>query len=192
MMMQNERMVIRIMKWADFNLCETKHVVLGFWLTTLNIDLEQLPKILFEKFEYKEIELNKRRNQHPERVRVDAIKGTGYSDYGDKVLLAASTQLRRAGKYISEYRVTRDKYFYRLKKPVNQQSCPIKLLKDKNGDYWVEGNGNHRVIMYKLMMLAEISNVAEWVRRESYDTNSKTHESIRQKYWLNANVCDEE
>ena len=48
MMMQNERMVIRIMKWADFNLCETKHVVLGFWLTTLNIDLEQLPKILFE------------------------------------------------------------------------------------------------------------------------------------------------
>lgn len=186
------------MKWADMSMGdhyltfdERQRVIRGFWLTTLNVDLENIPRILFEPFEYKKDDGPKEQQYYPEKVQLDAIVGTTYSSYGGIGVIDAFLRLSRAPDYISRFRVTRGKYFYMLKKPVYEQKCPIKLLKDKDGHYWVAENGNHRVILYKMMMLAEISEQYEWTRSASYDFNERGHPQIRRKYWLNALVREE-
>ena len=186
------------MRWADMStgnfyltFDERQRVIRGFWLTTLNVDLENLPRILFEPFEFKKDNGSKAYKYSPERVQLDDIVGTTYNAYGGIGILDAFLCIPRAPYYISNFRVTRGKYFYMLKKPVYEQHCPIKLLKDRAGHYWVAENGNHRVILYKMMMLAEISEQYAWTREDSYDINLRLHQEIRKKYWLNALVREE-
>ncbi|MBK5253357.1 MAG: hypothetical protein JJE03_02610 [Peptostreptococcaceae bacterium] len=65
----------------------------------------------------------------------------------------------------------------------------IKLSRLENGKYFVDGNGNHRVILYKMMMLAEIAKTDSHINLNNYSMNFRRIEKIRKKYWLNAYVC---
>ncbi len=98
-------------------------------------------------------------------------------------------RVKRAPYYITQGKVTRGKYFRMLKMPVDSQSCPIKLSKMGTEDrYWVDGNGNHRIILYKIIMLAEIAEKYEWARSDDYDINYMGFTDIRKKYWVKALV----
>ena len=58
-----------------------------------------------------------------------------------------------------------------------------------NGNYFVDGNGNHRIILFKLMMLAEIIDTYPYASDDIYDWSLTTlFSNIRKKYWLNAKV----
>ena len=97
-------------------------------------------------------------------------------------IIQSFMRIKRGGKYILNGAVTRGKYFYMLKRPVFKQRCPIALSYDEEtGKYWVDGNGNHRVIFYKIMMLSEIAEKYEWSRSEDYDLEYEIEhsESVR-------------
>jgi hypothetical protein len=97
-------------------------------------------------------------------------------------------KIKRASMYIQDGRVTKNKYFYMLKKPVNKQNVPVVLSRNSQGSYFVDGNGNHRIILYKIMLLTEIANKNPCVYSEDYDLNYRGFEDIRKKYWINAKV----
>ena len=76
-----------------------------------------------------------------------------------------------------------------LKRPSFEQNCPIALSFDtKTEKYWVDSNGNHRIVFYKMMMLSEIAEKYEWSRSEDYDLEYAGFEEITNRYWLNAMV----
>lgn len=75
-----------------------------------------------------------------------------------------------------------------LKKPIHEQELPIILSQLNNGKYIVDGNGNHRVILYKIMMLSEIASKYPYANDENYDLECMTFNDVRKKYWLNAMV----
>lgn len=75
-------------------------------------------------------------------------------------------------------------------KPTNNQQCPIILSQNCDVKYYVDGNGNHRVILYKIMMLSEIANKYPYACSDDYDLTFEGFEDVQKKYWLNARfVC---
>lgn len=186
------------MKWSDLSYDdyyipydENQRAIRGFLLTTLGVDLENLPRILFEPFEYFGSQSQQFTKEAAQRIYLDDIIGTSYRDYGNKSVIDAFLRIKRARHYIQQGKVTRDKYFYWLKKPVFEQRAPIILSKTQDDLYFVDGNGNHRVIMYKIMMLSEIAQKYEWVCGDSYDFSRREYnrfQNITRKYWLNALV----
>lgn len=187
--------VLRIVKWSEIK-CEGLHrgidenlrAVLGYLLTTLGIDLENIPRILFEKHEqYKLIPRNGINVKWELRkVYLSDIVGTSYQGYGGKSVLESFLVLKRAPLYIKQNCVTRGKYHHMMKRVM---SIPIRLTElPCGGKYVVTHNGNHRVILYKLMMLAEIAQNYEWSCSDTYDLSYFGFCDIRKKYWMMAEV----
>ena len=81
---------------------------------------------------------------------------------------------------------TRGKYFHMLKQP--NDLPPVKLCRDKNGDLFVGGNGNHRVTFYKLM--AETDDLMLFAAGSQLYRLRHLREPY-QLYWLYAFVKDE-
>ena len=52
----------------------------------------------------------------------------------------------------------------------------------------MDGNGNHRILVYKIMLLAEIAQKYPWVYSEDYDLAFKGFDDVTKKYWLYAQV----
>ena len=183
------------MKWSELSYSdedfyipydENQRAVRGFLLTTLGVDLEHLPRILFQPYLlFNRTEFSE---EYAQKVYVSDIIGTSYSDYGGISIIESFIRIKRACHYIQDGCVTRGKYFHMLKKPVNDQPVPIRLSRLDDGRYYVDGNGNHRVVLYKIMMLAEIASTYEWARSDDYDLNYIGFEDITKKYWLNALV----
>lgn len=188
------------MKWSDLSYSrefyipfdEFQKVVRGFLLASLNVDLENIPRIFFEPFTYFKSQQYRSDKGFTDcnecKIYLSEIVGSSYEDYSNISIIEAFMRIKRAPSYILQGRVTRNKYFSMLKKSVYMQECPIVLTKNHNNQYFVDCNGNHRVIMYKIMMLAEIANKYEWARSDSYNLNYKGFNDIRKKYWLKAFV----
>lgn len=186
------------MKWSDFTYSdfyipydENQRAIRGFWLTTLEINLEKIPMILHEPFDYYESNQTHKDTLHPQKVLLSEIVGTSYPDYGNMKIIESYMRIKRARYYIEAGRVTRGKYFYMLKKPVYEQAAPVKLSRFEDGKYFVDGNGNHRIILYKMMMLADIAANYPYANDDDYDCSFMGFNDIRKKYWLNAMVHSE-
>ncbi|MBR0599781.1 hypothetical protein [Sinanaerobacter chloroacetimidivorans] len=182
------------MKWLDLSYsdfyipCEdNQKTVRGYLLASFGVDLERLPFIFFEPF-------NKHKTQSgcggaftERKVLLSDIFGTSHNDYGGRDIITAFMKIKRAKEYILSGRVTKNKYFRMLKKPVDKQDAPV-VLSQVDGKYYVDGNDNHRVIFYKIMMLAEIhANCHHDCTNECVLTRDEFMR-IRKKYWLNAKV----
>lgn len=184
------------MKWSDMTYDdfyipydENQKVIRGFFLTTLNVDLNHIPPIFNENFSLCESISETSCRFIEKKVPLSSIIGTSYQEYGNKSIIQAYMRIKRAHEYIRQGIVTRGKYFYMLKSDVRCQKIPIILSYNAHGNYyWVDGNGNHRVILYKMMMLAEIAEKYEWARSDGYDINYMGFHDVRKKYWLKALV----
>lgn len=175
------------MNWHD-SICPESHVpfdenqraILGYWLTTVGVDLENIPDIFSERYE-----LFPKTNIHgfdqsyytERKVMIKNIIGTSHEHYGDTSLIDAYMRLGRASDYIKSGCVTLKAYNLKFHKKASLQTCSqVILTKLPNGKFYVDGNGNHRVIFYKLMMLSEISK----------HQNSEAIHDIYKSYWINA------
>lgn len=185
------------MKWSDFTYTdsdfyipydENQKAIRGYLLTTLGINLEKIPTIIHEPFYYYKDYRTHKDSLNAQKVSLSDIIGTSHQDYGGMKMIESYMRLKRAPFYISEGYVTRNKYVHTLKKPVHEQKLPIQLSRLDNGKYIVDGNGNHRIILYKIMMLSEIASKYEYANDEDYDLESITFNDIRKKYWLRAMV----
>ncbi len=188
---------MKILKWSDFTYSdsdfyipydENQRAVRGYLLTTLGINLEKIPTILHEPFHYYEFNRPSKERLYAQKVLLSDIVGTTHQDYGGMTIIEAYMRLKRAYYHIKDGYVTRNKYFRMLKKPVHEQEIPIILSQLNNGKFIVDGNGNHRVILYKIMMLSEIASKYPYANDENYDLECITFNDVRKKYWLNAMV----
>lgn len=183
------------MKWSEFTYSdfyipydENQKAIRGFWLTTMGINLEEIPMIFHEPFYYYESNRTQKDSLKAQKVLLSEIVGTSYSDYGGMEIIESYMRIKRAPSYITDGRVTRNKYFYMLKKPVFAQSAPVILSRLDDGKYFIDCNGNHRIILFKIMMLAEILSALPYVSTNNYNWSYMDFNEIRKKYWLNAMV----
>ena len=182
-------------KWSELSYSgvyatsnESSQAVLGYCLVAMGIDLEKLPNNLFEPFDfYPSKELGVKNRTKLQKVNLNDIVGTSYKEYAeDNRLLYSFMRLKRITKYIQNNSVTRNKYFRNLKR--RQQDNYVTLSRNSDGTFFVDGNGNHRIIAYKIMMLAEVAQNYNWVYEDDYDLSFKGFEDITKKYWLYAMV----
>lgn len=183
------------MKWSDLTYSnfyipfdENQKAIRGFWLTTLGINLEEIPTILHERFLYYESTQKNKNTVQAQKILLSDIEGTSHSDYGGMEIIESYMRIKRANSYITDGRVTRNKYFHMLKKPAYDQVDTVILSRLNNGKYYVDGNGNHRIVLYKIMMLAEIASTYPYACSEDYDFSNLKFSDIGKKYWLNAIV----
>lgn len=183
------------MKWSDIKydsefyipFDENQRAIRGFLLTQLDVDLNCIPHIFNEPFQYIEGTAFNNTQYEQRKVYLSDIIGTSYKDYGGSSIIQAYLRIKRASGYIKAGMVTRNKYFRMLKDDVKKQSCPVELSQIGE-QYFVNGNGNHRIVLYKIIMLAEIAQKYEWACSDDYDVNYDGFHDIRNKYWLNARV----
>lgn len=137
---------------------ENQRVIRGFFLRTLNLDLNNIPYIFWEPFtKFERIPYS---HSTERKIYVRDIIGTVHEDYGGLPLIQAYMRLKRGDKWILQGEVTRGKYFCHLKKSTAQQMTPICVSPAGNGKYFLNSNGNHRTILYKLMMMGDIRKKA--------------------------------
>ena len=182
------------MKWSEldnnnFYECfdENQRAIKGFWLTTLGVNLENLPITFNEHFIYFHSQKSNRKDYKIQKVYLSDIVGTSHKDYGDMEIIKAYIRSKRTSNYIKNGLVTKRKYNTMLKKPIYNQDVPIILSRNKDGKYFVDGNGNHRIILYKIMMLAEI---ASQYSNDSFYFPKKSLANIQKKYWIYAYIND--
>lgn len=182
-------------KWSDISYegtyaksNENRQAVLGYFLYKNGINLENLPEILFEPFSF--FPRNEERSNYQiKRVYLKDVIGTSRQDYSeDNQLLYSFMKLKRIEYYIINERVTPNKYFKMLKSS-NQENL-VKLSQCENNKYYVDGNGNHRIITYKIMMLAEISKIYGNSYLQNCGFSLSENNKIAKKYWLNAIVYE--
>ena len=99
------------MKWSEIP-CQGVHrpadenirAILGYLLTTLGIDLENIPRIMFEKHDqYKKVPRNGiNATWEVRKVYLSDIVGTSYEGYGGKGVIESFLELKRAVLYIKE------------------------------------------------------------------------------------------
>lgn len=167
---------------------ENEKAVRGYWLIKQGIDLENLPTIFNDKFIYFE-KLQCDNYEFEERkVYLNDIIGTSHRDYGNMEIIKAYMKIKRAKEYIMNDSVTKIKYNKMLKKAVTEQDVPIILSENKDGTYFVDGNGNHRIVFYKMMLFSEIALEYSLARDKNFDFNRELFKDIKQKYWLNAKI----
>ena len=104
----------------------------------------------------------------------------------DNQVLYSFMKLKRITDRILCGKLTPNKYFHMMKNPY--QSPPIILSRNNDGTYYVDGNGNHRVLSYKIMMLAEIASKYDLVYSDDYDLSYKGFTDVTKKYWLYARI----
>lgn len=166
---------------------ESRQAVLGYFLVSLGIDLERLPRNLFEPYGYFPSAMKNIKDYTVEKVFVKDIVGTSRQEYvEDNQVLFSFMKLKRIKDYILNGNVTKNKYFWMLKR--KEQECPIMLSHTPDNTFYVDGNGNHRVLAYKIMMLAEIANKYEWAYDDYYDLSFKGFDEITKNYWLYAQI----
>lgn len=167
-----------------------KQTIFGYFLISLGIDLTKLPNNFFEPYSYFPRQ-RKDCSSHSvtQKVYLKDIVGSSYREYTTgNTVLSSFLHLRRITAYIQKNCVTRGKYLWQLKR--RSLSAGIVLSKNPDGTYFVDGNGNHRVLAYKMIMLAEIAQNYPWVYCDSYDVAYKGFDNISRKYWLYATVND--
>lgn len=181
-------------KWSELSieddfyipLTVNRKAILSFFLCAQGIDLEKLPYNFFQPFLYFKKNTDIKPDTKIEKVNLCDIVGTSYRDYSnDNGIIYSFLHLKRAERYILSGDTKRTKYFYHMKR-INDNM--VKLSQIQDGKYYVDGNGNHRVIMYKMMMLSEIAKENPWVYEEDYDLNFIDFTDITHKYWLYAEV----
>ena len=176
--------VIRSVKWSEIT-CperegnygaydENEKTARGWFLHTIGIDLENIPEELFEPCELISIDGMRLSDPYETKVDIRDIVGTKHELYGGKTWIDAFVQEHKTLNHIKAGNVTRGKYFRMLKQSIAKQQPCVRLIKAKNGMYYVQ-NGNHRITFYKLMYLSDLAFYG-------HGTN---------KYWLYALVCDE-
>jgi len=183
------------LKWSELTYSnfyipydENQKAIRGFLLTTLGINLEEIPFIFNEPFNYYEGNEAHKDKLYVHKVFLNEIVGTSYADYGGMEIIQSYLRIKRADSYIKDGLITPNKYFYMLKKSVNEQDAPIILSRLDNGKYFVDGNGNHRIVLYKIMMLAEIAKKYPYAYSDDYEFSYWAFNDIGKKYWLNAKV----
>lgn len=153
------------MKWSDIQ-CSNRHYgeldeneknVRGAFLYSIGIDLENLPEELFEPCEMYSTKEKRFSSEREEKVCIWDIVGTTHSCYGGRTWMDAFIEEHKTLFHIIQGHVTRGKYFRMMKRPINQQTACIRLIKSKNGKYYVGSNGNHRITFYKIMYLADLA-----------------------------------
>lgn len=181
-------------KWAELAIEDDYYIpftanrkaILSFFLCSQEIDLEKLPYNFFQPFHYFKSLKGEKYDTKVEKVYLCDIVGTSYLDYSnDNGIIYSFLHLKRAERYILSGDTKRTKYFYHLKR-INDNM--IQLSQASDGKYYVDGNGNHRVIMYKMMMLSEIAKEYPYVYEEDYDLDFCGFTDITHKYWLYAEV----
>ncbi|MCH5170778.1 MAG: hypothetical protein J1F24_05770 [Oscillospiraceae bacterium] len=154
------------MKWSEIqcpNRCygelnENEKNVRGAFLYSIGIDLENLPEELFESCEMYSKEGKCFSCEREEKVYIWDIAGTTHSCYSGKTWMDAFLEEHKTLSHIIQGHVTRGKYFRMMKRPINDNWTCVKLIKSKNGKYYIGSNGNHRITFYKLMYLADLAN----------------------------------
>jgi len=170
---------------------ENQRAIRGFWLTTQGIDLENLPIIFNEQFKFYEKPCHDNYYLEDRKVYLNDIVGTSYKDYGNMKIIESYMKIKRADIYIAEGVVTKKNYDNMLRKPANKQDLPVILSENQEGTYFIDGNGNHRVIFYKMMMLSEIALNSTYACDKSFNFNRELFKEIKKKYWLNVRVKKE-
>lgn len=174
------------MKWSELSYgndfyipyTENQRAVRGYFLHTLGIDLENIPEEYFEPCTLYNSEGHTFSQYSEQKVFVQNVLGSSYSGYAGDTWIMAFLKIKRAPKYIEMGEVTPSKYFWMLKQPAYKQNAPIKLTQTKDG-FYIDGNGNHRITMYKMMYYAALSKSAPFkLRNLNY-------------YWFYANVRQE-
>lgn len=183
------------MRWSDLDYDdfyipwdENQRVIRGFWLINQGIDLENLPIIFNDQFRYFENLKCNNYKLEERKVYLKDIIGTSHSDYGNMEIIQSYMRLKRARDYIINNSATKLKYNKMLRKPINQQEIPIILSENKDGTYFIDGNGNHRIIFYKIMLFSEIALNYKYVFDKNFNFDRKLFKDITKKYWLNANI----
>ena len=185
-----------IRKWSEISYNgvythsdESRQAVLGCFLVSLGIDLERLPHNLFEPYDFFPPSLLNTTEYALKKVCVRDIVGTSRREYAeDNQVLFSFMKLKRIKDYILNGQVTRNKYLWMMKQ--KEQNCPIILSRNLDNTFYVNGNGNHRVLSYKIMMLAEIAQKYNWVYEEDYDLSFQGFDEIAKKYWLYAHIMN--
>lgn len=172
------------MKWSDitcpdrtygpFN--ENEKAVRGFFLHSIGVDLENIPDELFEPCLLLNHKPKNVTAEYEAKIHISNIVGTTHSCYGGKTWVDALLQQHKALHHITQGHVTKNKYFHMLKQHVSNPHSSVHLIKTKDGSYYINKNGNHRITFYKLMYLADIAQAGN---------NSHL-------FWLYALVQDEE
>lgn len=168
---------IKIIAPAHLAMDENKYVCRGYILRALGFDLENLPEALLEPCLY--VESPKREEMYPiyRKVHVRDIVGTSYEDYGGDSWLAAYLKVKRLDYYIENGCLTKGKYMRLMKQfDLKHDRLMVHLSLTSEG-LVVDGNGNHRVSVYKMMYLADILNG---------DRNAA--EKAHRLYWLHAKI----
>lgn len=168
---------------------ESRQAVLGYFLVSLGIDLEKLPHNLFEPYSYFPPSVKKTKEYTLKKVYVRDIVGTSRQEYAeDNQVLLSFMKLKRIKDYILNGQVTKNKYLWMMKHM--EQECPVILSRNLDNTFYVNGNGNHRVLSYKIMMLAEIAQNYKWVYEDDYDMTFNDFDDITKKYWLYAHITN--
>lgn len=168
---------------------ESRQAVLGYFLVSLGIDLEKLPHNLFEPYSYFPPSVKKTKEYTLKKVYVRDIVGTSRKEYAeDNQVLLSFMKLKRIKDYILNGQVTKNKYLWMMKHM--EQKCPVILSRNLDNTFYVNGNGNHRVLSYKIMMLAEIAQNYKWVYEDDYDMTFNGFDDITKKYWLYAHITN--
>ena len=182
------------MKWSDLG-CgdfyithdENRKAIKGYWLISQGIDLNCIPPIFQCPVEH-----IKRTRKEPcrieeKKVYLHEIIGTAHQDYGNMSIIEAYIRLKRGCGYINHGSVTKRKYSRLLKTPVTEQDVAVILAEHSPNQYFVSRNGNHRVIFYKMMMLAEILRQENNLSDEYYPNMILTS-PLCKKHWITAQV----
>ena len=180
------------MKWLELDnhnfyqaFDDKQKIIRGYWLVKQKINLEELPIFFNEQFKKFDKIKNTEIQYEEKKVYLDEIEGTSHNDYGNMELITAYIRLKRADTYIIKDMVSKRKYDNMLRKSIMEQENPVILSQNENGTYFVNGNGNHRIILYKMMMYSEIAAKLE----EHKINNTKTSiNAIKKKYWLIAKI----
>lgn len=173
------------MKWSELSpsdecygpYTENQKVVRGFLLHSLGVDLEDIPDIFFEPCVFYNGDGKVFSEYQRKKVHVKDIVGTSHSVYAGNSWIDAFMKSHKAYDHIMQSHVTKGKYFFLLKKYIDSQTPPIKLTETAHG-YYIDGNGNHRVIMYKLMYYTELTSNCIYHRKAN-------------QYWLYADIRQE-
>lgn len=145
------------------------------FLESLEVNTSAIPDAFLEPCIYYDKNGKTFSEPKPMKVYLNMIKGTSYDIYAQETWIETFAMLKRASRYIKNGDVTKKKYFAGLKKTVKNKYLAIRLIKAKDGFYYVDSNGNHRVTLYKMMYYSDVTNGIDCAN----------------DYWLYAMVEDE-
>lgn len=140
----------------------------GF-LKNIGININNIPESMCENFlwldEYSLL-INKK-NGKSGKVCIKDVIGTTHQDYGNIPLIKAFKRLKRNAFWCDKMiRLTSIPYQVQLRRSINGNSgLAIRLI--KIGDkYYINEQGNHRLITYKILYLAEMKRAKSITQQE--------------------------